>query len=190
MTFFLSNSRLVILISLFFILMGTRGILNMKRQAIPPVDFARATITTIYPGSSPTEVEELITTKIENEIRTVRNLKDINSISKPGISIINIRIEIDQANTIEVINELHQALQNVQGLPPEVLDPPNLVHFDSSTRRPIINLLVTGPDHHRLRDQITWNLKTRLEKIPGVAEIELKNYKKREFSRITISRKK
>lgn len=153
----------------------------MQRQAIPPVDFARATITTTYPGSSPTEVEELITTKIESEIRTVRHLKDINSVSKPGISIINIRIEIDQANTIEVINELHQALQNVQGLPPEVLNPPQLTHIDSSTRRPVINLLVTGPDHHRMRDQISWNLKTRLEKIPGVAEIELNNYKKREF---------
>ena len=181
MNFFISNSRLVILVSLSLIVMGIKGLLNLQRQAIPPVDFATAIITTTYPGSSPTEVEELITTKIEDEIRSVRHLRDINSISKPGLSIITIRIKIDQTNTLEVINELHQALQNVQGLPPEVLDPPRLIHIDSSTRRAVINLLVTGPDHYRRRDQISWNLKTKLEKIPGVAEIELTNYKKREF---------
>ena len=135
MKFFLSNSRLVILISLVFVFMGIKGLLNLQRESIPPVDFARAIITTVYPGSSPTEVEELITAKIENEIRAVDHLKDIYSISQPGLSFIKIRIDVDNTNTTEVINELHQALQNIQGLPPEVLDPPKLTHIDTSKRK-------------------------------------------------------
>ena len=181
MNFFLSNSRLVILISLTLILMGIRGLLNLKRESIPPVDFATAFITTAYPGSSPTEVEELITAKIEKEIRSVEHLKDVNSVSQPGLSLITIRMDIDNADTTKVVNELHQALQNVQGLPPEVLDPPKLIHIDSSNRRPIIDISVSGPDKKRLRDEISFNLKTRLEKIPGVSEINMYNYKKREF---------
>ena len=51
MKFFIFNSRLVILISLAFILMGAFGLLKLKRESIPPVDFARAIITTTYPGS-------------------------------------------------------------------------------------------------------------------------------------------
>ena len=181
MNFFLSNSRLIILISLAFTFMGVKGFLNLKRESIPPVDFARVFITTVYPGSSPSEVEELITTKIENEIRSVEHLKDVNSVSQPGLSVITIRIDIDNANTTKVINELHQALQNVQGLPPEVLDPPKLTHINASSDRPILHLLVSGPDKNRLRDQISWNLKTKLEKIPGISEISMGNYKKREF---------
>lgn len=181
MSFFLSNARLVILITIAFVLMGVKGFLNLKRESIPPVDFARAFITTIYPGSSPSEVEELITTKIENEIRSVEHLKDVNSVSQPGLSIITIRIDIDNADTTKVINELHQALQNVQGLPPEVLDPPKLTHINASSDRPILHLLISGPDNNRLRDQISWNLKTKLEKIPGISEITMGNYKKREF---------
>ena len=181
MNFFLSNSRLVILISLAFAFMGIKGTLNLKRESIPPVDFARAIIATAYPGSSPTEVEELITTKIENEIRSVDHLKDVNSVSQPGLSLINIRIDIDNADTTKVVNELTQALQKVQGLPPEVLDPPKLTHIDSSSEKPILHLLVSGPDKDRLRDKISWNLKTKLEKVPGVSEIRTGNYKKREF---------
>ena len=117
--FFIYNSRLVILITLAFVIMGVRGLLNLQRESIPPIDFARALIVTVYPGSSSSEVEELITKKIEDQIRSVEHLKDVNSISQPGLSQILIRIDIDNTDTKEIINELHQRLQNVQGLPPK-----------------------------------------------------------------------
>ena len=181
MKLFIHNSRLVILISLAFVFMGTKGLLNLQRESIPPVDFARAVITTAYPGSSSTEVEELITTKIENEIRSVNHLKDVHSVSQPGLSNIVIRIDIDNSNTTEVINKLHQSLQNVQGLPPEVLNPPKLTHIDTNKERAIILFYISGSDNGRLRDEISWNLKTSLERMSGVSEIRIGNYKKREF---------
>ncbi|MDE0091907.1 MAG: efflux RND transporter permease subunit, partial [Oligoflexia bacterium] len=181
MNFFISNTRLVILICLCFIIMGTKGMLNLKRESIPPVDFARAIITTIYPGSSPTEVDELITTKIEEEIRLVNHLKDVNSDSQPGLSQIVIRIDIDRTDSEKVINELNQALQNVQGLPQEVLNPPRLLHINTSTDESVIFFHLTGPDNNRQRDKLAWKLKTKLESLPGVSEVRTNNYKKREF---------
>ncbi len=181
MKFFLSNSRLVLLVSLAFVFLGTRGLLDLKRESIPLVDFARVVITTVYPGSSSAEVEELVTAKIEDEIRSVDHLKDVHSISQPGLSLISIRIDIDNADTTKVVNKMHQTLQNVQGLPPEILDPPKLVHIESNNEKPVINLMISGPDNNRQRDKISWDLKTRLEKIPGVSDIVLSNYKKREL---------
>ena len=181
MNLFISNSRLVILISLAFVFMGSKGLLNLQRESIPPVDFAQAIITTIYPGSSPAEVEELITSKIEEEIKSIDHLKDVNSLSKEGLSFINIRIDIDNSNTKEVIDELRQALQNVKGLPPEVLDPPKLTHIKAHNDKPILILMLMGPHKERQRDKMAWKLKTYLEKIPGVSIINMKNYKKKEF---------
>ncbi|MCZ0933161.1 MAG: efflux RND transporter permease subunit [Oligoflexia bacterium] len=181
MKFFISNSRLVILICLCFVIMGTKGILNLKRESIPPVDFAKAVITTVYPGSSSTEVDELITTNIEDEIRLVDHLKDVNSTSQPGLSQIVIRIDIDRTDSEKVINELNQALQNIQGLPQEVLNPPRLVHINSSTERSVILFHLIGPDDNRQRDELAWQLKTKLESLRGVSEVRTGNYKKREF---------
>ena len=181
MKFFISNSRLVILISLAFIVMGVRGIWNLQRESIPPVDFARAVITTVYPGSSSSEVEELITSKIENEIRSVNHLKDVHSESQPGLSQIRIRIDINTTDTAKVINELHKNLQNVQDLPPEVLNPPRLTHIDTSKTKAIMNLYVVGPDNQRQRDQISFHLKTQLERLTGIFAIQLPNYRKREL---------
>ena len=189
MKFFIDNSRLVILITLGLIFLGIRGLSNLKREAIPPVDFATAIITTFYPGSSAKEVEELITKKIEDEIRAVPHLKDVNSVSMPGFSQITIRIDMDNTNTKEVINELHQNLQNVQGLPPEVLDPPKLLYIDSARENPILNLYLAGPDGNRTRDKYSWELKNNIENLSGVLKVDLGNYKKREFS-INLSTEK
>ena len=180
MKFFIHNSRLVLLICLCFVIMGTKGILNLKRKSIPPVDFARAIITTVYPGSSSTEVDELITAKIEDEIRLVNHLKDVNSVSQPGLSQIVIRIDIDRTDSEKVINELNQALQNVQGLPQEVLNPPHLLHINASTDS-VIFFHLMGPNTNRQRDELAWKLKTKLESLREVSEVQTDNYKKREF---------
>ncbi len=164
-----------------FIFMGVRGLLSLQRESYPNVDFATAVITTVYPGSSSAEVEELITKKIEDEFRSVDHLKDSQSVSRPGLSQITIRIDLDNANTQEVIHELQKNLQNARGLPLEVLDPPKLNHIDANKDNPILWIYVSGPDKGRLRDKISWDLKSRLERINGISEIRLGSYKKREF---------
>ena len=181
MKFFIENTRFVILITLLIIFMGIKGLKNLQKESIPPVDFATAIITTIYPGSSSQEVEELITKKIEDKIRTVAHLKDVHSISQAGWSQITIRIDMDNADTQEVINELHQALQNVSGLPSEVLDPPSLLHFDATRGRPIIAINVVGSNENRDKDKEAWKLKNKIEALEGVLNVSLSYYKKREF---------
>ena len=181
MKIFINNSRLVLLIILSILVLGIKGLLNLNRESIPPVDFARATITTVYPGSSPAEVEELITNKIEDEIRSTEGLKDVVSLSQNGMSFIYIRIDIDNSNSKEIINELHRSVQNTKDLPSEVLNPPHLEHITASNDRPILHLVVTGPNRGREREKTVFQLKNRIEQLSGVSEIKLKHYRKREF---------
>lgn len=186
---FINNSRLVLLIIVSIVFLGVRGLLNLNRESIPPVDFARATITTVYPGSSPAEVEELITNKIEDEIRSIEGLKDVVSLSQNGMSFIYIRIDIDNSDSKEIINELHRSIQNTKDIPSEVLNPPRLEHITASNDRPILHLVVTGPSRSREREKIVFQLKTRIEQLSGVSEVKLKHYRKREFQ-ILLSHKK
>ena len=181
MKFFIENTRLVLLITALLVFLGIRGLKNLQREAVPPVDFATAVITTVYPGSSAKEVEELITKKIEDEIRSAPHLKDVNSVSQAGLSQIIIRIDIDNTDSQEVINELSQTLQNVKGLPPEVLDPPRLIHVDATRERPILNLYVSGSNENRQKDEYAWELKSKIENLEEVLGVELSYYKKREF---------
>ena len=189
MKFFIDNPRLVLFIVLSLSALGLRGLFHLKREARPPVDFARALITTIYPGSSPAEVEELVTDKIENEIRSVEGLKEIRSVSRSGLSVIYIRVDIDRFDSTQVINDLHHSLQKVRDLPKETLNPPVLTHIKANTDDPVLSLIVMGPDQNRRRDEIAFQLKSHIERVPGVSQVKMSHYRKREFQ-ILLSVKK
>ena len=181
MKFFIDNPRLVLFIVLSLSVLGLRGLFHLKRESRPPVDFARALVTTIYPGSSPTEVEELVTDKIENEIRSVEGLREIRSVSRSGLSVVHIRVDRDRFDSTQVINDLHHSLQKVRDLPKEVLNPPVLSHIKANTDSPVLFLIVAGPDQNRRRDEIAFQLKSYIERTPGVSEVKMSHYRKREF---------
>ena len=89
------NTLIVNMLFVFILVAGFFAIKNMQREAFPNVNFDMATVTTVYPGSTPLEIEKLITISIEKELKEVDDIKEITSISSEGISVIMIKIEED-----------------------------------------------------------------------------------------------
>ncbi len=179
-SFFIKNPKLTFVITLFMILVGLMGLNKVKRESRPPVDFARATITTIYPGSSPEEVEEKVTIKIEDQLRSVEGLRDVQSISQAGRSTINIRVDMDNVNVNFVMDEIQRAVQRVTGLPQDIRDPPLFTRLNAK-EIPILELALIGTNQNRERDRLAFNLKNALEDVSSVAGVRLTGYREREF---------
>ena len=123
--FFIDNYKLSLAITFFIALAGILGLASLTAETYPPVDFPRVRVTTVYPGSSPQEVEEKITRKIEEEVRTVTGLKEVSSVSQNGRSEINILIDMNNYEVEDVVDELQRAVLRVQGLPSDIQDEPN-----------------------------------------------------------------
>ena len=186
--FFLENSKLTFVLTIGLLVMGLMGFKNLRRETRPAVDFARVIISTFFPGSSSKEVEEQITLKVEEQIRAVDGIVDSRSISAPGMSSINLRIDIDNEDTKEIVDELQRSLFKVKNLPSAVLDPPYLQHIKAK-EIPLLNIVITGDNSNRRRDELTFQLKTVIEKDPGAAHVHLKGYQPKEFQ-ITLDPQK
>ncbi len=180
LAFFIKNSKLSFVISVFIVASGLMGLQQVKRESRPPVDFARATITTIYPGSSPEEVEEKVTIKIEDQLRSVEGIRDVQSISQAGRSSINIRVDMDNVDVNFVMDEIQRAVQRVTGLPQDIRDPPLFTRLNAK-EIPILELALIGSNQGRARDQLAFNLKNMLEDERSVAAARLTGYREREF---------
>ena len=180
LAYFIENYKLSWLLMVVLILMGVMGMKQVKRESRPPVDFARVTVTTIYPGASPEEVEEHITTKVEDELRGIEGVKDIQSISATGRSQIVLRLDLDNGDTRETQDEIHRAVQKVKGLPPDIKDPP-MVHVANAKEIPVLEMALLGDNLGRRRDQLADQLKQTLEDEAGVADVILSGYRQREF---------
>lgn len=178
--FFVAKHKLSFLLAFFFVFLGLAGFKSLKRETRPPVDFARARITTVYSGASPAEIEEQITNKIEEEIRSVRGLKKVTSVSQPGLSSISVTIDMDNVETKEVVDELQRSLQKTRGLPSDLLENPSFFYMNAK-EIPIIELALVGSNTARKRDLLADELKNIIEDDPGVAEVRLSGFRKREF---------
>ena len=178
--FFLDNTKLSLAITFAIFVLGLMGFKNLKRETRPAVDFAQAIITTVFPGASSKEVEELVTFKIEEQVRLVDGIEHSRATSSPGLSYIHLRIDIDNTDSTEVVDELQRALSKVKRLPERILDPPFLIHFKAK-EIPLLEVILSGDNTHRKRDQLAFQLKTLLERDPGTAGIRLTGYRPREF---------
>ena len=179
--FFLENNKFTTILSVGLVLYGVMGLRRMNTEGYPQVDFAIATITTIYKGASAEDIEVQITRPIEDEIRRVSGIKDVKSISQANLSKIVIRVDIDNVDTPTVMDDIQRAIDRVQNLPPNLEEKP-LFEEIKSEEFPIFEIAITGPNESRQRDIIAENLKEDIEESKNVKNARLVGHHEREFS--------
>ncbi|MGZ2258069.1 efflux RND transporter permease subunit [Roseobacter sp. A03A-229] len=108
--------RIVALALLVIIAAGLSALLAIGRQEDPTITNLFATITTPYPGADPARVETLVTAEIEDELREIPEVDEINSTSATGISI----VQVDLLETLpddrieQVWSEIRDALGDAE----------------------------------------------------------------------------
>jgi multidrug efflux pump subunit AcrB len=179
--FFIRNYKLTIVFTLFLVVLGLQGLRRMNAESWPQVDFAMATIVTQYKGASPEDIEALITKPIEDEIRTVSGLKDVKSISQTGLSTILVRIDMDNVDEREVMDDLQKAVQRVSKLPSDLEQQPVFTQIKSD-EFPAIEISVIATHENRLSDRVADLLKNEIEDLDAVKDVRLLGYREREFT--------
>jgi HAE1 family hydrophobic/amphiphilic exporter-1 len=159
---------------LFIALFGLLSLFRIPVQLTPDVDRPIITVTTLWPGASPEEIEQEIIQRQEEQLKSVEGLVQMTSDSNDsrGVVTLEFSVGIDpDAVLLKVSNKLNQ----VFGYP---LD----------AERPVISAGGTGPggaitwlildalpDHDELdvelyRDFAEDVIKTAIERVPGVAQ--------------------
>jgi len=104
------------LIVSFLIVAGLLSFTNMKKSFFPERTSTDITVSVIYPGASPKEVEEGITSKIEAAVRGIVGIKEINSTSSEDISIVRItttgKYPLD-----DTLMEVKNAVDSISSMP-------------------------------------------------------------------------
>ena len=89
----LRNRSIVGLAILAVLLVGAYAITSLKQELIPDLTFPYLTVLTVDQGASPADVERTVTTPIEQAIKTSNGVKEFDSFSNDGMSIITVQYE-------------------------------------------------------------------------------------------------
>lgn len=182
--FFVTRTRLTALVLLAIIVFGSLALLQIPRESDPEIKIPIGIVTTIFPGASPADVENLVTNKIENKIENLDNVKLVTSSSVLGASTISVEFEA-KADLEDSIRNLKDKVLEVTGLPDEAEDP--VVIQVRANDLPIITFSFAGPLTEVELKNLGETIQDELEKIPGLSEAALLGAQAREFA-VTVNR--
>jgi multidrug efflux pump subunit AcrB len=158
------------LLTIFVFIIGLASIHLIRRDAFPNVNFDTLVVSTAFPGSSPEEVEKLITNGLEQDLREVDGIKKIRSVSIEGRSEIILQLDPDQTTETEAKADVQDVID--QFILPGGAEDPKVIAVKTDLT-PIIEVsLRSSIDEVELR-RVARNLEKELEKIPGVAKVSL-----------------
>jgi len=170
---FAVNKRVaVVMILVGLVLLGIIALQRIPQQLYPSVTFPQLTIVTPYANAAPEEIETLITKPIEEAVGSVAGLKAIDSISREGLSVVTVSFtwgtDIDFAALA-----LREKVDLVKDRLPKEAEDPVVIKFDPFAK-PVMILSMTGPyDPVDLKLIADKTLKGNLEKVEGVASVQV-----------------
>ena len=125
-TYLYRRPRILILALLVIASLGAIAFQSIGRQEDPTITNLFATAITPYPGADPSRVEALVTEKIEAELREISEIDVISSVSRTGISTVQIELSdfTPDARIEQVWSEVRDALADAgRELPRGVPEP-------------------------------------------------------------------
>lgn len=132
------------------ILLGGYSLLSLKKSSFPEEESRTVTVSVFHPGATPKEVEDGITTLVENAIRGVAGIKETSSISQEGYAMVTITTRKD-FDTERVLTEIKNAVDGISNLPADANRP--IVNWQKRTAMAAFMSLYGDVDLKTLKKQ-------------------------------------
>lgn len=168
--FFTKQGVFADLLTVFVIVIGIGSAFIIRREVFPNVQFDIITVTTIYPGSTPSEIEKLVTNPLEQELKEVDGIKKMTSISTEGRSMISLFVDTDETTAEEAKVDIQDVIDRVTDLPSEAEDP--IVESLESKNNPVIEVNVAANIPRMELRKIARFVEDELEDLKGVARVD------------------
>ncbi|HQE12929.1 MAG TPA: efflux RND transporter permease subunit, partial [Flavipsychrobacter sp.] len=180
-------SIIIVLFSL-LILGGLFSYSQMGYELVPKFEVNVISIQTIYPGASPSEVENSVTKKIEDAVSSLENVKSIESKSMEGVSVVVIRLN-NGADVNFLLTDAQRKINAVVNDLPEDAKTPSLNKF-SLDDVPIMNMSVTSNlSEKELYEVLDQKIQPVFARINGVAKVDMIGGEEREI-KVSVDPKK
>lgn len=159
---------------LFVVLIAIAGMYSyymLPKQENPDLNAPYAMVVTVYPGASPEDVKELVTDKIDEEVREITGVKDTITESRNSVSVIIIELDND-ADVDEAWDELYRAMDEVQNQIPDECFPIEVNTNLYMTAGMMISLSSEKYNYEELENFANGYIK-KLSKVDGISSFEI-----------------
>ncbi len=160
------------------VLFGATALLQIGISSLPDVDIPVIGVQLAWTGASPEAMEHDVIDVLEDALADVDGVSSIQSTARLGSGGISLELAVGK-NVDTVLTDVQARISQAQPLLPRDLDPPVVVKVNTEDF-PIMWISVSGPySMQQLSDCTRYQIKDRLQKVPGVGNIQLPGWHER-----------
>jgi len=169
-----------VMLTLVVIIVGLVSLTRLPVDLMPEVVYPTLSVSTSYQNTGPEEIEELITRPVEEAMSAVPGVEEVFSSSNEGSS--SVRIMFAWGTNLDAAaDDVRERIDRIIGRLPEEVDRPTLRKFDPA-QQPILMFGATSNlDPVQTRRIIDEQIAYRLERVAGVASIDVWGGQEREI---------
>ncbi len=160
-----------VLVVLCLIVFGLSSVLSSRLELIPEMDMPMLIISAVYPGASPDDVDELVISKIEDEIGTLSGVDSITSMSSENYGLVLIQYDYDQ-DIDKAYDDLKKKIDGIQSDLPDDVDTPTIIEMDINSTASI-TLAVNNDSVDNLYNYVNDEVVPEIEKLTSVASVDV-----------------
>ena len=170
----INNRTSIYILTIIITAIGLVSYLNLPKEQFPEVKFPSIIVQTIYPGTSPENMENLVSKPIEKQLKNITGLKKLTSNSFQDFSVVtaefNTDVKVLKAKQ-DVKDAVDKAKSDANGLPKNLPNEPQVMDIDVS-EFPIRYVNISGNfDVNRL-EKYADRIKDKIEALKEIKRVD------------------
>ncbi len=154
------------------VVLGLYALMNLGLELLPDISYPTVSVMTTWEGAAPEDVENQLTKPLEEMLSLISRVKKVRSFSREGMSLI--MVEFEWGTNIDfAAQDIRDQISIFKKMLPSDIDDPVVFKFDVSMM-PVAGYVYSGDiDFNKLHQIAEDVIKTRLERLEGVAAVSI-----------------
>ena len=161
---FVTNKVVSNLLMILIIVTGATTIPMLKMEVFPEIDLNIISVSAVYPGATPSDVEEAICIKIEERLQGLDGVKKVTSNASENVGSVNVEI-ISGEDPSDMLDKIKAEVDAIDSFPENVEKP---ICRKIAGANPVISVAVHGKLDDNSLNQFTEEIKDEIDDLSGI----------------------
>lgn len=175
---FTENRVAANLLMIVLIFGGLLTLTSIRQEVFPEFSTDLITVSVIYPGAAPQEVEEGVNVRVEEQIQGITGIKKVTSTAAEGSGTVTIEVMTGR-DVSAVLDEVKARVDAIDTFPEEIESP---IIQEVLVRRQVISVAVSGQASEKTIKRIGERVRDDISALDGITQVDLANARPYEIS--------
>jgi multidrug efflux pump subunit AcrB len=175
---FAKNAVAANLLLCLIVLGGLVALPKIPQKTFPDIDVNIITVSVMYLGAAPEEVEQGVCIRIEEELEGIEGIEQIRSVANEGFCSVQVEL-FENADPSRGLDDVKNRIDSIDTFPIETEKP---IITLVSPQRSVMDIALTGPQDEKTLKVLGQRVRDEIAALPKVTQVTLANTRPYEIS--------